>query len=346
MKNFRLKFASAMLAMFLGGYSSATAQNYDLNGDGTVDVADMSALISHMAGNKQSGVILNRVQTDAAKSKLNESGAKAVDLGLPSGRKWADRNIGFTKDNIYGVYFAWGGLNWVAAKGQNVPGGHVLEKGVDYDGKETAFNWKNYEWINSGRTTWRGISKYQIPDGVKDEGTDDVSWYDDSYAFTGDGMWALEDGDDAAKFHWGAKWRLPYTQDFEELLEYTDQVWDTDKKELQNGKKAKDATGVWGCWFYGKSSGRDGLDWSKSEIFLPAAGDIEYQYVEYREGQFMFPKGFYWSKQLDSHFGHDSSQASILYISRQHCCEDEPNNKVTYYERQYGLSIRPVADDE
>lgn len=346
MKKFKLTIAGMMLAMFLGGYSTATAQNYDLNGDGAVDVADMSALINYMAGSRQAPVIMNRVQADAAKAKLNETGAQAIDLGLPSMRKWADRNIGFTKDKDYGVYFAWGGLNWVAANGENVPNGYVLEKGTSYDAKETAFNWKNYEWINPGRTTWRGISKYTINDGVLNEGTDEVAWYDETRTFTGDNILLLEDGDDAATYHWGPKWRMPLTEEFQELLDFTDQVWDTDKKELQSGKTAKEAKGVWGCWFKGKNPGRDGLDWSNYEIFLPAAGDIEYQYVEYRIGQYIFPRGKYWAKDLDSHFGHDSSQANILSINRQVCCEDEPNNMVSYYERQYGLSIRPVLADQ
>ena len=346
MKKSKLTIAGFMLAMLLGGYSSATAQNFDLNGDKVVDVADISALISYMAGSRQAPVIMNRVQTDAAKAKLNETGAQAIDLGLPSMRKWADRNIGYSKDSKYGVYFAWGGLNWVAAKETNVDKGYVLEPGVSYDDKETAFNWKNYEWIDAGRVTWRGIYKYTIPDGVMNEGTDEVYWYDADRNFTGDNLLYLEDEDDAAKFHWGAKWRMPNEEDFKELLQYTDQVWDTDQEELQKGKSAKDAKGVWGCWFIGQNPGRDGLDWSSYKIFLPAAGDIEYQYVEYRIGQYIFPKGKYWAKQLDSHFGHDSSQAVVLNIGRKHCCDDEPNNEISFYERQYGLSIRPVLDDE
>ena len=335
-----------MLAMFLGSFSTASAQNFDLNDDGAVDVADVSALISYMAGSRQAPVIMNRVQTDAAKAKLNETGAQAIDLGLPSMRKWADRNIGYSKDKDYGVYFAWGGLNWVVARQTNVPNGYVLEPGVSYDDKVTAFNWKNYEWIAPGRTTWRGISKYQVEDGAMNEGTDTVKWYNDDRSFSGDNIWILENDDDAAKYHWGAKWRMPYTHEFQELLDYTDQIWDTDQKELQKGISAKDAKGIWGCWFRGKNPGRDGLNWSGAEIFLPAAGDIEYQYVEYRIGQYMFPRGKYWSREIGSHFGHDSSQAEILSISRQHCCEDEPLNAVTYSERQYGLTIRPVLDDE
>ena len=33
---------------------------------------------------------------------------KAIDLGLPSGLKWADRNVGAEKETDYGLYFQWG----------------------------------------------------------------------------------------------------------------------------------------------------------------------------------------------------------------------------------------------
>lgn len=36
------------------------------------------------------------------------SAVKAVDLGLPSGLKWANMNVGATKVTAYGDYFAWG----------------------------------------------------------------------------------------------------------------------------------------------------------------------------------------------------------------------------------------------
>lgn len=35
-------------------------------------------------------------------------GVEAVDLGLPSGIKWANMNVGATKPEEYGAYFAWG----------------------------------------------------------------------------------------------------------------------------------------------------------------------------------------------------------------------------------------------
>lgn len=38
----------------------------------------------------------------------NSVPAKAIDLGLPSGTKWANCNVGATKPEEYGDYFAWG----------------------------------------------------------------------------------------------------------------------------------------------------------------------------------------------------------------------------------------------
>lgn len=36
------------------------------------------------------------------------SGPEAIDLGLPSGTKWANMNVGATKPEDYGGYYAWG----------------------------------------------------------------------------------------------------------------------------------------------------------------------------------------------------------------------------------------------
>lgn len=35
---------------------------------------------------------------------------KAIDLGLPSGLKWADCNVGAKKETDYGLYFQWGDI--------------------------------------------------------------------------------------------------------------------------------------------------------------------------------------------------------------------------------------------
>ena len=46
--------------------------------------------------------------TDIRAESSSESGPGAVDLGLPSGIKWASYNVGATKPEEYGDYFSWG----------------------------------------------------------------------------------------------------------------------------------------------------------------------------------------------------------------------------------------------
>lgn len=44
--------------------------------------------------------------------KKNESNYNAIDLGLPSGLLWADRNIGASTEEDSGLYFQWGSVNY------------------------------------------------------------------------------------------------------------------------------------------------------------------------------------------------------------------------------------------
>jgi len=65
--------------------------SYDVNGDGNVTAADVTALYDYMLGNVPSG-----------------DEHEYVDLGLPSGTLWATMNVGANSPEEYGDYFAWG----------------------------------------------------------------------------------------------------------------------------------------------------------------------------------------------------------------------------------------------
>ena len=58
----------------------------------------------------------------------------AVDLGLPSGTLWADRNVGADAPEAYGDYFAWGEIE-----------------------PKTTYSWSNYKWCNGSYNT---LTKY------------------------------------------------------------------------------------------------------------------------------------------------------------------------------------------
>lgn len=58
----------------------------------------------------------------------NQTGYQIVDLGLPSGTLWADRNIGSTSPEDKGLYFAWGDVTGYK--------------------DEHNFSWENYKYSN------------------------------------------------------------------------------------------------------------------------------------------------------------------------------------------------------
>ncbi len=78
----------------VAGYSQT--YHYDVNGDGVVTAADVTALYDYMLGNVPSG--------DEPSGDEHEY----VDLGLPSGTLWATMNVGANSPEEYGDYFAWG----------------------------------------------------------------------------------------------------------------------------------------------------------------------------------------------------------------------------------------------
>ena len=60
--------------------------------------------------------------TPSAAPAVSSEEAIAVDMGLPSGTLWADRNIGAKSPEDFGLYFSWGNIE-----------GHVMGSGYDFD---------------------------------------------------------------------------------------------------------------------------------------------------------------------------------------------------------------------
>ncbi len=103
-----------------------------------------------------------------------------VDLGLPSGTKWATYNVGATKPTEYGDHFAWG----------------ETKPKEDYTDL-------TYKWCTIG------IHGY-IEHFIK--------YNTDSNHGNVDNMTVLEAYDDAATKNWGSAWRMPTAAEIEELV--------------------------------------------------------------------------------------------------------------------------------
>jgi len=125
----------------------------------------------------------------------------AVDLGLPSGRKWANCNIGANSETEYGSYFSWGGTEDVSSTSIN----------LDWN--------KSYPfWVSGGGSAGSPkFSKY-VP-----------SNYPSYWGGSGspDDKMALESDDDAAHVIWGGSWHMPTKADWKELnnASYTTWTW-------------------------------------------------------------------------------------------------------------------------
>ena len=98
--------AAILTAILFSTPSTIQAQSgfrTDVDDNGTVNVSDVSYLISF---------ILGKVTDDAVTEGLcpNAMHPHAIDLGLPSGTKWTCCNVGAENPLEYGDYYAWGEL--------------------------------------------------------------------------------------------------------------------------------------------------------------------------------------------------------------------------------------------
>lgn len=114
-----------------------------------------------------------------------------VDLGLPSGTKWAICNVGATKAWFYGDYFAWGEVE-----------------------PKRFYNWGTYYWAEEADGPANGIWL--------------LRYGNNSMFGRVDFLFDLESNDDAALVNWGKEWRMPTESQQKELFDGCDWEWTND----------------------------------------------------------------------------------------------------------------------
>ena len=113
-------------------------------------------------------------------------GYEYVDLGLPSGLKWAKCNIGAATETEYGDYFMWGSVTPNTAD---------------------ECRWASYTHCDG---SFKTLTKYNTST---------------SYGKNPDNITVLGPEDDAATHIMGGDWRMPTKAEFDELSEKTDNQW-------------------------------------------------------------------------------------------------------------------------
>ena len=120
-----------------------------------------------------------------------ENGYVWIDLGLPSGIKWATCNVGADNPEDCGNYYAWG---------------EVLPK-EDY-------SWATYKYANGTSNGDPKLTKY----------CNNTSYGDNGFT---DNKTTLESEDDAAHVNWGGSWRMPTNAEWQELWDNCNWTWTT-----------------------------------------------------------------------------------------------------------------------
>ena len=139
--------------------------------------------------------------------KINSSSSSdiqgAVDLGLPSGLKWASCNVGASAPEEYGDYFAWGETEPYYEVGHAQSDSPVWKSG-----KSAGYNWASYGLCKGSTSTLKKYCTYS------DYGTVD-------------NRTVLDPEDDAAYVNLGNNWRMPTNADWTELCTECTWTWIT-----------------------------------------------------------------------------------------------------------------------
>ncbi len=123
-----------------------------------------------------------------ASAQTAPADVQAVDLGLPSGLKWASCNVGATTPEGYGNYYAWG---------ETAP--------------KADYSWATYKYANGDINK---LTKYCY----------DASYGNNGFT---DSKTTLESEDDATTANWGKEWRMPTDAEWTELQENCTWTWAT-----------------------------------------------------------------------------------------------------------------------
>ena len=245
--------------------------------------------------NIKSKQVQNRDYTKEYLDLMNE----VVDLFLPSGTLWCKYNLGVDQnqlskpDDWYGDYYACG----------------ELEPNKTNEDGDFYFGWENYKFGKDYNKLTKYCNNYKY--GLN--------------GFT-DNLTELLPEDDAAyqnKKFYNFKFHIPTKEQFEELINYTNNYWINNydpNKLVHNPKDDEGIKGLNGRIFEGKNG---------NQLFIPDAG--------YRGGtditNYVGSSGSLWSsKLLKSNF------AAYLLVF------NSDDILIHQHSRRYGHSVRPVIN--
>ena len=167
--------------------SNATAKDIHwASSDESIAKVDQDGLVTAVAPGTATITAYGSSGVSASCTVTVKEGVQAVDLGLPSGLKWASCNVGATKPEQFGDYFSWGETE-----------------------TKNEYTWSTYKWGNGDWDADEHLSKYNT----------------DPSCGNVDGNTMLLPEDDVAQDKWKGGWRMPTDAEWTELRDYCTWTW-------------------------------------------------------------------------------------------------------------------------
>ena len=229
--------------------------------------------------------------------------AKAVDLGLPSGTLWGDRNIGAKSVAERGIFYAWGELTSKSDK---------------------EYTWETYKFMNYVDYSHKEVLKYTYEDKNYNN-----NYYDSEKNFIGDNIKQLEQEDDVASVTLGEKWAMPTEEQMKELRSQC--FWVATSSYKRSGIsgfivfKAKDEADK-GVVLLDALPPSNYKISSDAHIFLPVGGYIN------ETGKRYTGEAYYWTSSI----GYNSLEGMYLHFDMKEYFY------ISSQDRYYGSLVRPI----
>jgi hypothetical protein len=188
-------------------FTISITRNYGEARNGTV-IVSLNDLVD--------GTISVIVGINQQKDPFN--GHEYVDMGLRV--LWATCNVGASKPEEYGDYFAWGEIE------PYYENGYAQSYSPNWKSGKQGYGWSSFRYCNG---SYSSLSKYIT----------------DSYYGTVDNKAILDSSDDVASVKWGGGWRMPTEIDMHELADSCIWIWTT-------------LNGVGGCLVTSNKTGYEG----------------------------------------------------------------------------------------
>ena len=258
----------------------------DCNQDGTVNITDVTCLLDYLLSGNETGINLDAADTNQdGIINISDISSQLDYLLLGS---WPDEPVTPPDSHDYVDLGLPSGTLWATCNvGANSPEeyGDYFAWGETEPEPTDYYDWSTYKWYNSN-----GVTKYctQSGYGVVDNKTE------------------LDPEDDAAYVNWGPSWRMPTTQQQNELILRCS--W---QRTTMNGVNGDLGTGPNG-----------------NTLFLPAAGTRKYNRLDDAGSN-----GIYWSRTLDNT---NSFYAWYMYF------RTNGSRDTWTVERDLGCPVRPV----